>query len=1042
MNTTDGLSRKDRLERVTALRAPAVIDNRLGSLLRQSLSIASFLKYYTVDSALQPQEDGYFRQLLADIEAKGLIDATGESFVSDGNLEPAQAVLLSFLENLRQTTALFNERWKTYPHWYLQEVLQVRPLPMAGDNVWVSFENNDDEPLTIPQGTRFKIDREDNVTYYYRSAETVHVHNTIVRKVFLLTIARTKSASPDVPVRSSLHISAFKKEEHLLTGEIKHMPDAGVRISSPMLLLREGIRSVQVTFYAARDTLAGKNRGTVKSSLFLANIFNLFISTTEGWSPIENYSASEVEDGNGLLVEFELPDSFPPTVPGDPEIHAFSSSYPAIDFRLNFNLLDYNDAFIHDFLLGKIRLNTKVRNISNVLVYNELGKIDNSKPFAPFGINTEKGAWFTIGNYEMNIKKTKTVDVNFYWEQLPKHPLGMSGHYAEYQKGITNHSFIVSTRYLSDFQWQPTRGVHRFPLFASANQLGGGDSLVNAPLARRSSINAVDVEKMPVISQPEEAYEYSLQAREGFLNFTLIQPDIGFGEQVYRRIFTEQMMRNARKKQKYPTILPPVQPVVERITLDYEAEETIDLRAYDAANESTVIPIVPLGFTYLDTHRAKAPIKLVPPWEERSLLIAMENVKAGALIDLFFEFYPEEHGDVWRNALYDQRNRIKDIAFYIGNPHYWLKMPFDFIQKDETIALMINGRVRIRLPDRLEQALFDNQGLLWVRISYEEVSAISFPKLKAVYPNAAKLEMALENDPEEKIVLNRNDGTLMPEGTIPGLSGIRRITPFFGGSQEETKEAMLLRISEYTTHKGRAVTPRDYERLVLQGFPDVAKVKCIVNRDARQKRNIVSIVVIPKNTGADRNWFRPLASPNLLFDIERHLQGLASAYVSKVNVINPVYEEVMIRCAMTKKRYLSTKRKALLIHLVNSFIAPWQQLNGLPVFGHSIDLKAIHDAIVKEFAAEITFSDFSAIRIEKRGKTFSLLEHNYIRAGQVAERTIYPSAPHALFVPTEKHIFHMEGEDQEGELFGIHDMEIGKTFIIGKTKTSDYGGTQ
>ncbi|MCC8134057.1 MAG: hypothetical protein LIP04_11135 [Tannerellaceae bacterium] len=53
------------------------------------------------------------------------------------------------------------------------------------------------------------------------------------------------------------------------------------------------------------------------------------------------------------------------------------------------------------------------------------------------------------------------------------------------------------------------------------------------------------------------------------------------------------------------------------------------------------------------------------------------------------------------------------------------------------------------------------------------------------------------------------------EQSLPGIESIRQITPFETGSPIENKTTRLMRISEYITHRNRAVTARDYERLTL-----------------------------------------------------------------------------------------------------------------------------------------------------------------------------------------------------------------------------------
>lgn len=783
---------------------------------------------------------------------------------------------------------------------------------------------------------------------------------------------------------------------------------------------------ISVTFYTDNKNWNVDERVEERRPSTFDSIFDIGISTEFGWHEVEDY-AVHISD-NELTVVFQLSDASPPTTSCNKETHNCISAYPSLNLCFNFNSLDYKNILAENFWLSKVKIEVDVKGVSNILVYNELGKIDNSKPFCPFGINTEKGTWFIIGNYETNIKKTKTLYLNFSWEQLPDNPLGLVGHYSEYQNHITNHSYEISANYLSDFRWKPTRGINQYSLFSSEKRKA------DTKLYDESRIGPIDVEKMPIISLSEEEYEYSLQSRNGFLNFTLVSPDMGFGETVYRRVFTEQIMKSARRKQKYPSIEPPLQPLLKRITIDYKAEETIELSTQKKGDGSIVEPIIPLGFTSLNRQIGRAAIPFIEDMEDRNLLMALSNIKGGSQLNLFFELSPKEHGDLQRSTLHNQLEKLKYVKLYIGNPHYWEKAPLSFVRKDETIALFVSGCIQIQLPPELSSKLYDSNGRLWLRISHDNTQGINFPEITSVFMNAAKLEMTLPSDPDdkEKIILNRSDGELSEEASIPGLGKTTRISSFYEGREKETPEKMLTRISEYAAHKGRAVTPDDYEKLILQAFPDIAKVKCLVNQNSNGQMATVYVIVLPKNITNTHNQNYPLTPPHLLFYIEKYVRGLASSFVKEINVLNPVYEEIIIRCKIRQKGYFSLKRKKLLKAFIDRHIAPWQDTGELPVFGHSVNLEMMHNAITKEFGTEISFSDFSAIRVEKHDNKLILHDFHYKKSEtDYDDNIIYPSERHSIFVPAEEHILYAEDEPMP-DYFGIHEMKIGKNFIIRK----------
>lgn len=1018
----DGLSQHNRLNRIQSLKYPVVLNNEVKSLLSKSVMIASFLKYHSFTHSFDQQEESYFDELLTDLtEGKNIAEKYPD--LKLGEIEPLWSVLISYAENLHQTSEQFNLRWHEYPEWYLQNVVGVKSLPAVGDKVWIAIENSGHDMVFIPRNTKFKVKNEKD-KLYYRLTEDTEIHNVQLERFFLLKLQKGKQQGKvenpfeNRPFVKSIRLTALDVEDNQIIRYRAEHTDVGVRITSPLLLLKEGQRSVKVIFYPRNkiweDHLA-KDVSTIN------NAFYLTISTEKGWEAITEYTAQHIE-GN-LHIDFTLPDSFASVTSCFHPVHHYTSRYPALNVCLNLNSEDYNKAALEKIQLSHVKLTATVKNVTNLQIYNELGKIDNSKPFAPFGINTEKGAWFNVGNYEVNIKETKYIDLNFEWEQLPETPLGL--YYADYKKGITNHSFEVAVKYLSDFKWKEVRGKNIFSLFSTEDQ---------GILATKNTIGKIDVDKMPIISVSENDYHYSLNSRNGFLNLTLKNPEMGFGEKVYRKIFTEQMMKNARKKNKYPSIQPPIQPVLKRITLDYYAEDVIDVRTHSSENQSWVSSIVPLDYVEANTEKYSENISFLPNLEERNLLLAFLNVKENTLLNLFFEVYPREQKDMKGDSLYQQREEIRHVKIYIGNPHHWERAPLSFMKKDETIGLLISGGIQLQFPQVISPDLYDSEGRLWIRIGYDDVDGVEFPAIKSVFLNAAKLEMIVSEDDRNSIVVNRKYGEVTEDTVIPGISKIKRISPFYNGRSAENSSDMLMRISEHAAHKGRAVTPKDYERLILHEFPDISKVKCITAPKKTSIENTVYLVVLPKT---DSNERYPLTPPHLIFQIEKYIQNLTSSYVRAVRVINPVYEEVIIRCKIELKGYFSVKSRKLLAEKMNHLIAPWISDTGIALFGYSIDLEKIHDEIMNEFGTLISFSDFSAIRVEKDTIGLILQDFVYKKSGVLYENHhIAPSEGHGVLIPSDEHIFYWDDEIVP-DSFGIDEMKIDKNFIISNAKKSN-----
>src|SRR5690606_31221310 len=282
-------------------------------------------------------------------------------------------------------------------------------------------------------------------------------------------------------------------------------------------------------------------------------------------------------------------------------------------------------------------------------------------------------------------------------------------------------------------------------------------------------------------------------------------------------------------------------------------------------------------------------------------------------------------------------------------------------------------------------------------------------------------EMVLPETGLELLKLNLKDGEVQEDTVIAGIGEIKRITPFFGGRGLEDSLNKLIRLSEYTSHKGRAVAPKDYENLILQAFPEIAKVKYLPKSQLKVLNENVYLVVLPKDQFSTKGLY-PLTPPHLIFEIEKYIRNLCSPYIKKVSILNPVYEEVIIRGKIKLSGYFSVVKRKLLAKRINEMIAPWLYSNESPTFDIKLKLNEMHDKLIAEFGELIHFTDFSAILIEKGNDEYILEDFIYKKNEKVYDcREIKSTESHGILVPSSEHIFYWEN-DEIPEDFGIEEM--------------------
>ncbi len=1040
MEPRDGHSRKDRLDRLIVPGNFKMLDNDKAVMLEKLIQIAGWIRFYNEKEI----PEGYFEAFLDELKALQTSIRRKHAHEAIGKMEPSQALLLAFIENLQKVSEQYNNRWNDFANWYLTEYLKVSPLSVKGDRVWLAFDKIAPGTITIEKNTGFNRKNADQNVLTYRLEDELIVQDITTVNAYTVCLERNPYHYPAanlnfvtaIKTRDLLHDRPVSDRTLLFDHEHHSLETRaiGIRIAAPSLLLREGKRNVTICFEAENKkwlyTLEQAEKELLKSddivqaqalqSNLFNNLFYITISTPTGWTNVNVYEVKRDKLSNRLVLKFLLPEDFPSTVGCTQEVHHFESEFPAIQIRLNFDAWLYPYSWIHKLRIQRIIIRTKVEGINDMQVYNELGKIDNSKSFPPFGINTSAGTWMALGNYEMAIKNTSSINVAIKWNQLPLHPKGLKGHYAAYPEKVENDTFKIRVRYLSDNNWFTTPGKNSFSLFEDAVTEDPNAAKMDKAVSEQSSFDKIIIKKMVPFELSEEEYKYTIKTRTGFVRLTLEKPDMGFGNQEYRDLFTERMMMKKWRKKRLPVLLPPIFPHVENITLDYRSEDIIDLRK-NARNSNVIVDqLHPFGVVSSREVSTNTGIPFVFSQEtDASLMLGFKNVKGGELFSTFIVLEATSNEMTIEN--------LPQIIMYWGDGYYWEEIPRGFIVKDETKRMTISGSLVYNFPAHIPPNLYDNDGVLWIRAGFVKNHEF-VPEIRAIYNNTGLVILETDDASVEKMQSFKNsNGILEPEKKLPGITHIEQITSYYAGQELEDLKNMQARVSEYVTHRGRAVTARDFELLTLQEFSDIGKALCLPNTNLKDsKPGVVTVVVVPQNKLKTLDNAKPMVPSGILSRIEDFLNARASQNVL-VDVVNPVYEELQVKCVIRLKDENLLVPLEALYEICDNLIAPWQAKDTLPKFGESIQVSKIYNAIRDaDFVAEIRY--FAVVRVsqDKSGKR----NHYYLHKIEDRDTVLVPDQPYKLFVPAETHIIQIEEDDEPAVPYGLGDMEIGKTFIL------------
>jgi len=434
----------------------------------------------------------------------------------------------------------------------------------------------------------------------------------------------------------------------------------------------------------------------------------------------------------------------------------------------------------------------------------------------------------------------------------------------------------------------------------------------------------------------------------------------------------------------------PAHPVLKSINVKYTATDSIVFSNTSFTTRSNFFyHMEPFGFREMHPAITADALTLLPVFNVEDgistddggeLWIGLNNAKADEVFSVLFQV-----SDGSANPL---KNMTLVNWYYLSNNN-WLLFNKQSVT-DQTNNLTSSGLVTFNIPAdaTLINTRADN-GLIWIKAGVQhDTDAIC--NLIAVGVNAAKAQFV--QDITNNIVFTQ----ILPPNTIskPAISDAalkKTQQPYtsFGGRVQETDDQFYQRVSERLRHKNRAITTWDYERLILQYFPQVFKVKCIdhtgflldVNTNQQKYSEMlaghVTIITIPDLTHLNNaNPLRPYTSIGLLTEIEKYIKTLTSPFV-KLHLSNPSFEEVQFDFSVTFRDgidpvYFSNQ----LNNEIEQFLTPWAFGDPQAIqFGNSIE-----KSVVLNFIEERPYVDFV---------TCFKMNHIILRQGQVVIEAQY-----------------------------------------------------
>jgi hypothetical protein len=210
--------------------------------------------------------------------------------------------------------------------------------------------------------------------------------------------------------------------------------------------------------------------------------------------------------------------------------------------------------------------------------------------------------------------------------------------------------------------------------------------------------------------------------------------------------------------------------------------------------------------------------------EEGLLFIGLEGAKPLNTVSLLFQF---ADGSARDN---DNDPPVINWSYLVNNE--WRPLKGEHIVSDDTYGFQTTGIVKLEIPsDATTSHSIITDGLHWFSASVGEHST-RIPQAVDVVAQAVVARF------QDNGNASAHFDNALPAGSIAKLqtaaAEVSKVAqPFasFDGKHRETGKEFYMHVSERLRHKGRAITSWDYEHLVLDRFPSIYKVKCIQHTD-------------------------------------------------------------------------------------------------------------------------------------------------------------------------------------------------------------------
>ncbi|GAB3899940.1 hypothetical protein GCM10028803_21950 [Larkinella knui] len=749
---------------------------------------------------------------------------------------PHYALFLTFLKLFRYSQAQLNTFTARHLDFYYNQVLRLPHRPAQPDAVYLTFElAKQVETHVLNRHTVFKAGKNaDGQELFYRTTSDVVLNQAVIKELKAVYVDNTPTEK--AVYASPIANSADGKGGKLLPGQA--WPTFG-NTSRDRAEIGFAVASSQLYCQGGERALTiqfSDNAGLIDIDF---GLFDILLTTDKGWWSVPSAKIIQGRSYTGGVI-LKLDGNDPAIVSFNAKLHngTFKTAFPIARFVCKEPMQPQS---LFGLRFTTIVIYANVTGLKKFSLSNDFGPLDAAKPFQPFGGIPKVGAGFVVGSQEL-FQKSSNMDIG--------------------------GAYLTNEWDLSD---QPELKTE----FIKVSYLNGGQ-WVKHPVEgeRKSKGNPIEF-RNPFPIEPDFSADTPLTttANRGFVRFETTD-DFGHGT------YPQQLVAAALAN---PAHLPaaPYVPTIKSLSLNYIFAKTYDFSTATDGAECQFFHLTPFG-----TSRPKpAPtVSLMPQFsDEGELYIGIENLRPAQslLVQL-----AEGSADPALNRT--------EVAWSFLTNEGWQPFARPDLY-DGTDDLTHSGLVQcvVRETATTESTLLP-AGLHWLKISVPQRRG-AVCQVVGIHPQAVRA--VLSDHLNQNVVYQQP----VPAKTIgkavisdPALKKIDQPYDSFGGRAVESDDRYSARVSERLRHKQRGITIWDYERLVLEQFPGIYKVKCLNHSRIDSDVAPGYVLLVPlrdtrRQAAADP--FRPVVDLATLDAIRTYLKRFVSAH-TRLDVKNAVYEQV------------------------------------------------------------------------------------------------------------------------------------------------------